>query len=96
MVEDIPFLAATSSLSRENQDCFDQTRTAGGIHEGQIEPVLRVPFLENDIFVGQEDVLMKLQRLLLEQGRQNSDRSAPRLLGQGEEAGLLSLLGASA
>ncbi|KAH7238034.1 hypothetical protein BKA59DRAFT_502576 [Fusarium tricinctum] len=68
--QDISYLATTSSLSRGGQDCLDQTRTAGGIHEGQIEPVFLVPFSKNDLFAGRKDILVKLQGLLFEQGRQ--------------------------
>ncbi|KAL4724498.1 hypothetical protein ACLX1H_007939 [Fusarium chlamydosporum] len=45
-----------------------QSRTVCAINEHQIQPVFLVPFLQNTSFVGRDDILEKLQRLLFEEG----------------------------
>ncbi|KAI6750751.1 hypothetical protein HG530_014201 [Fusarium avenaceum] len=72
--QDIHDLATNfeSKLYLRNQDYPGQGKVTQIIEEPQRQPVFLVPFSKNDLFVGREDVLTRLQDLLFEQGRQKA------------------------
>ncbi|RGP58838.1 hypothetical protein FLONG3_11359 [Fusarium longipes] len=47
----------------------NQNKTVYAVDEHQMQPVFLVPFTKNVVFVGRDDILEKLQRLLFEEGR---------------------------
>ncbi|KAF4337641.1 kinesin light chain [Fusarium beomiforme] len=59
-----------SSLSLQTQGYPEQRKAAYVINEPEKQPVFEVPFSKNDLFVGRDDVLTRLQGLLFEEGRQ--------------------------
>ncbi|EXL60706.1 hypothetical protein FOCG_03527 [Fusarium oxysporum f. sp. radicis-lycopersici 26381] len=61
-------LAATSCLPLDDRNSFDQNRTAGAVDSSQTRPTFLVPFSKNDLFVGRDDILAKLQGLLFDKG----------------------------
>ncbi|KAH7459962.1 hypothetical protein FOMA001_g19766 [Fusarium oxysporum f. sp. matthiolae] len=63
-------LAATSRLSLDNRNSFDQNRTAGAVDSSQTQPAFLVPFSKNDLFVGRDDIITLLQDLLFNRGCQ--------------------------
>ncbi|KAG7420487.1 Nephrocystin-3 [Fusarium oxysporum f. sp. raphani] len=67
--QDISGLATKGHLSLENRDSFDQNRTAGAVDSYQTQPAFLVPFSKNDLFVGRDDILARLQGLLFQEGR---------------------------
>jgi tetratricopeptide (TPR) repeat protein len=71
MIEDISCLASKfeSSLSLQNQGCPDQNKATRAADEPQRQPVFLVPFSENELFVGRENILATLQSLLFKKER---------------------------
>ncbi|KAH7184065.1 nucleoside phosphorylase domain-containing protein, partial [Fusarium oxysporum] len=70
--QDMSYLAARfrSSLALESQGSPDHPKTARVVDELQRRLVFLVPFSKNDLFVGRDDILVILQDLLFDQGRQ--------------------------
>ncbi|KAJ0130816.1 hypothetical protein HZ326_26084 [Fusarium oxysporum f. sp. albedinis] len=71
LTQGISCLAANleSSLSLQSRGSPDQNETARAVDERQMQPVFLVPFSKNDLFVGRDDILERLQGLLFEEGR---------------------------
>ncbi|KAJ4052197.1 hypothetical protein NW756_001631 [Fusarium oxysporum] len=49
-----------SSLPLQSRDSSNQSQTARAVDERQMQPAFLVPFLKNDLFVGQDDILERL------------------------------------
>ncbi|KAH7231073.1 hypothetical protein BKA59DRAFT_504568 [Fusarium tricinctum] len=58
------------SLTQGSSRHASDGSTARAVRERRMRPVFLVPFSENDLFVGREDILAKLQSQLFKQGRQ--------------------------
>ncbi|KAF6523085.1 hypothetical protein HZS61_014613 [Fusarium oxysporum f. sp. conglutinans] len=58
-----------SSLPLQSRDSSNQSQTARAVDERQMQPAFLVPFLKNDLFVGRDDILERLQGLLFQEGR---------------------------
>ncbi|RYC79478.1 hypothetical protein BFJ63_vAg17637, partial [Fusarium oxysporum f. sp. narcissi] len=58
-----------NTLSLQSRDSSDQNHSMRAVDEGQIQPAFLVPFPKNDLFVGRDDVLARLQGLLFQEGR---------------------------
>ncbi|EXA33707.1 hypothetical protein FOVG_15010 [Fusarium oxysporum f. sp. pisi HDV247] len=58
-----------SSLPLQSRDSSNQSQTARAVDERQMQPAFLVPFLKNDLFVGRDDILKRLQGLLFQEGR---------------------------
>ncbi|EXA29007.1 hypothetical protein FOVG_19428 [Fusarium oxysporum f. sp. pisi HDV247] len=69
--QDISGLASNfqNTLSLQSRDSSDQDHSMRAVDEGQIQPAFLVPFPKNDLFVGRDDVLARLQGLLFQEGR---------------------------
>ncbi|KAJ4118365.1 hypothetical protein NW760_008362 [Fusarium oxysporum] len=59
-----------SSLPLQSRDSSNQSQTARAVDERQMQPAFLVPFLKNDLFVGRDNILKRLQGLLFREGRQ--------------------------
>ncbi|KAM0339923.1 hypothetical protein ACHAPU_010755 [Fusarium lateritium] len=57
------------TFSSNNQHSSDLSHSSCAVTERQTKPQFLVPFLENDLFTGRDDILAKLQTLLFDQGR---------------------------
>ncbi|KAM5358401.1 hypothetical protein ACJA88_015353 [Fusarium oxysporum] len=57
------------TLPLQSRDSSDQNHSMRAVDEGQIQPAFLVPFPKNDLFVGRDDVLARLQGLLFQEGR---------------------------
>ncbi|KAH7201437.1 hypothetical protein DER44DRAFT_443222 [Fusarium oxysporum] len=68
--QDISCLASNlqNGLSLQSRDSPGRNHSTRTVDEGQIQSVFRVPFPKNDLFVGRDDVLARLQRLLFQEG----------------------------
>ncbi|KAJ4056847.1 hypothetical protein NW761_003550 [Fusarium oxysporum] len=58
-----------SSLPLQSRDSSNQSQTARAVDERQMQPAFLVLFLKNDLFVGRDDILERLQGLLFQEGR---------------------------
>ncbi|SCO80897.1 uncharacterized protein FRV6_05110 [Fusarium oxysporum] len=58
-----------SSLPLQSRDSSNQSQTARAVDERQMQPAFLVPFLKNDLFVGRDNILKRLQGLLFREGR---------------------------
>ncbi|KAL7755423.1 hypothetical protein ACKLNR_014521 [Fusarium oxysporum f. sp. zingiberi] len=58
-----------SSLPLQSRDSSNQSQTARAVDEREMQPAFLVPFLKNDLFVGRDDILKRLQGLLFQEGR---------------------------
>ncbi|KAI7758869.1 hypothetical protein LZL87_014365 [Fusarium oxysporum] len=67
--QDIPRLAANfqNSLTLQGRDSSDQNYSTRAVNERHMQTAFIVPFLQNDLFVGRDDVLAKLQGLLFQE-----------------------------
>ncbi|EWZ28528.1 hypothetical protein FOZG_17741 [Fusarium oxysporum Fo47] len=61
-----------NNLSPQSRDSFGQNHSTRAVDERQIQPAFLVPFSKNDLFVGREDVLARLQGLLFQEGRRKA------------------------
>ncbi|KAI1013599.1 hypothetical protein LB504_013194 [Fusarium proliferatum] len=68
----VPSLNQASNLQNglplRSRDSSGRGHSTRAVDEGQIQPVFCVPFLKNELFVGRDDVLARLQCLLLQEG----------------------------
>ncbi|PNP59218.1 hypothetical protein FNYG_15000 [Fusarium nygamai] len=72
--QDIPHRAANiqNSLTLQSRDSSDQNYSTRAVNERHMQTAFIVPFLQNDLFVGRDDVLAKLQGLLFQEGRRKA------------------------
>jgi hypothetical protein len=68
VAENILCLATMSSLPLANRNSVGQNRTTGAIDSYQAQPAFLLPFSTNDLFIGREDILARLQDLLFNRG----------------------------
>ncbi|KAF5699101.1 hypothetical protein FMUND_14909, partial [Fusarium mundagurra] len=68
----VPSLDKASNLQNglplRSHDSSGRGHSTRAFDKGQIQPVFRVPFPKNELFVGRDDVLARLQRLLFQEG----------------------------
>ncbi|KAH7459269.1 hypothetical protein FOMA001_g20123 [Fusarium oxysporum f. sp. matthiolae] len=71
-VEDISCLATNfeGNLSLQSRYSLHQSQSAHAVDERQMQPVFRVPFSKNGLFVGRDDILTRLQDLFFGESRQ--------------------------
>ncbi|KAH7459857.1 hypothetical protein FOMA001_g19797 [Fusarium oxysporum f. sp. matthiolae] len=60
------------SLTLQSHDSTDQNYSTHAVNERHMQTAFIVPFLKNDLFVGRDDVLAKLQGLLFQEGHQKA------------------------
>ncbi|KAM5528681.1 phosphorylase superfamily protein [Fusarium oxysporum f. sp. phaseoli] len=73
-VEDISGLASNvqNSLSLQSRYSSDQNHSTRAVDERHMQTAFIVPFSKNDLFVGRDGVLAKLQGLLFQEGRRKA------------------------
>ncbi|WKT54405.1 hypothetical protein QSH57_004989 [Fusarium oxysporum f. sp. vasinfectum] len=57
------------SLTLQSRDSTDQNYSTRAVNERHMQTAFIVPFLKNDLFVGRDGVLARLQGLLFQEGR---------------------------
>ncbi|KAL5591087.1 hypothetical protein FOBRF1_014644 [Fusarium oxysporum] len=61
-----------NSLSVQSRDSSDQNYSMRAVDERHIQTTFIVPFSKNDLFVGRDDVIARLQGLLFHEGRRKA------------------------
>ncbi|KAK7588348.1 hypothetical protein V3481_007375 [Fusarium oxysporum f. sp. vasinfectum] len=61
-----------NTLSLQSRDSSDQSQIVRAVDERYMQTAFIVPFLKNDLFVGRDDVLARLQGLLFQEGRRKA------------------------